>query len=325
MADQQRSVRRVLSLDGGGIRGIIPALVVAHLERQMGAPASELFDLIVGTSTGGILALGLSLQDKQGGSLLAAKRMVALYERHGAQIFERSLWRKLRTAGGLFEEAYSHEALENVLHKYFASKRMGDCGTPVMVTSYDIERRKTVFLKSWHPDHSELLCAEASRATSAAPTYFEPVNLQWAELSATLIDGGVFINSPAVSAYAEACKWFPDEPIAMLSLGTGELTRPIPYDAARTWGSALWIMSLLDCMFDGASKAADHQMRLFLGDHYLRVQTPLHFASDDMDDASRANIRNLKQTAEELIEREEDALHRFLALGAPSELTGPAP
>ena len=100
MADQQRSVRRVLSLDGEGIRGIIPALVVAHLERQMGAPASELFDLIVGTSTGGILALGLSLQDQKGGSLLTAKRMVALYERHGAQIFERSLWRKLRTAGG---------------------------------------------------------------------------------------------------------------------------------------------------------------------------------------------------------------------------------
>ena len=325
MANQQRSVRRVLSLDGGGIRGIIPALVVAHLERQMGAPARELFDLIVGTSTGGILALGLSVQDQQGGSSLAAKRMVALYERHGAQIFERSLWRKLRTAGGLLEEAYSHEALEKVLHKYFANKRMGDCGTPVMVTSYDIERRKTVFLKSWHPDHSQMLCAEASRATSAAPTYFEPVNLQWAEQSATLVDGGVFINSPAVSAYAEACKLFPDEPIAILSLGTGELTRPIPYDAARTWGSALWIMSLLDCMLDGASKAADHQMRLFLGDHYLRLQAQLHFASDDMDDASRGNIRNLKQTARELIEREEDALHKFLALGAPSELKGSAP
>ena len=65
MADQQRAVRRVLSIDGGGIRGIIPALVLAHLERQMGAPAIELFDLIVGTSTGGILALGLSLQDQQ--------------------------------------------------------------------------------------------------------------------------------------------------------------------------------------------------------------------------------------------------------------------
>ena len=317
MAKAQCPVRRVLSLDGGGIRGIIPALVVAHLERKTGAPASELFDLIVGTSTGGILALGLALQNNEGQPLLAAKRMVALYERHGAEIFERSLWRKLRTAGGLFEEAYSHEALEKILHKYFGDKKMRDCGTPVMVTSYDIERRKTVFLKSWHADHSELLCAEASRATSAAPTYFEPVNLHWAEQSRTLIDGGVFINSPAVSAYAEARKLFPDEPIAMLSLGTGELTRPIPYDEARTWGSALWVMSLLDCMFDGASKAADHQMRLFLGDHYLRLQTQLHYASDDMDDASRGNIRNLKQTAKDLIEREAGALHRFLAMEAP--------
>ena len=325
MADRQGSVKRVLSLDGGGIRGIIPALVVAHLERQMGAPASELFDLIVGTSTGGILALGLSLQDQRGGSFLAAKKMVTLYERHGAEIFERSLWRKLRTAGGLLEEAYSHEALEKVLHQYFGNKRMGDCGTPVMVTSYDIERRKTVFLKSWHPDHSELLCAEASRATSAAPTYFEPVNLQWAEQNRTLIDGGVFINSPAVSAYAEARKLFPEESIVMLSLGTGELTRPIPYDEARTWGSALWIMSLLDCMLDGASKAADHQMRLFLGDHYLRLQTQLRYASDDMDDASRGNIRNLKQTGRELIEREEEALRRFFALDAPDDLKGVAP
>jgi patatin-like phospholipase/acyl hydrolase len=311
MSNEARSVKRVLSLDGGGIRGIIPALVIAHLERQMGAPASELFDLIVGTSTGGILALGLALQDEQGRPLLAAKRMVALYERHGGEIFERSLWRKLRTAGGLFEEAYSHEALETILQRYFGEKRLSDCGTPVMVTSYDIEHRKTVFIKSWHSDHSELLCAEASRATSAAPTYFEPVNLEWAKHSRTLIDGGVFINSPAVSAYAEARKLFPDEPIAMLSLGTGELTRSIPYDDARTWGSALWVMSLLDCMFDGASKAADHQMRLFLGDHYLRLQTQLHYASDDMDDASRGNIRNLKQTAREMIKREAGALHHF--------------
>ena len=314
MSNEVRSVKRVLSLDGGGIRGIIPALVIAHLERQMGAPAGELFDLIVGTSTGGILALGLALRDEQGRPLLAAKRMVALYERHGGEIFERSLWRKLRTAGGLFEEAYSHEALETNLQRYFGEKRLSDCGTPVMVTSYDIEHRKTVFIKSWHSDHSELLCAEASRATSAAPTYFEPVNLEWAEQSRTLIDGGVFINSPAVSAYAEARKLFPDEPIAMLSLGTGELTRSIPYDEARTWGSALWVMSLLDCMFDGASKAADHQMRLFLGDHYLRLQTQLHYASDDMDDASRGNIRNLKQTAREMIKREAGALHHFFKI-----------
>ena len=100
----------------------------------------------------------------------------------------------------------------------------------------------------------------------------------------------------------------------MLSIGTGELTRTIPYEAAKTWGSALWVMSLLDCMFDGVSKAADHQMRLFLGEDYLRLQTPLHYASDDMDDASQGNIRNLKQTAEELINQSQAAVERFLDL-----------
>ena len=114
-----------------------------------------------------------------------------------------------------------------------------------MVTSYDIQNRRTVFIKSWHADHAlALRCSEAARATSAAPTYFEPANLQWADENRTLIDGGVYMNSPAVSAYAEARKLFPDEPIAMLSLGTGELTRPIPYEEARTWGSASWVLSL---------------------------------------------------------------------------------
>ena len=313
MSNPKQPTRRVLSIDGGGIRGIIPAMVIAHLERQTGKPACELFDLIVGTSTGGILALGLSLQDEEARPLLAAKRMVALYAHHGAEIFEQSLWRKLRTVGGIFEEAYSHKTLEAVLEQYFGERTLSDCGVPAMVTSYDIQRRRTVFMKSWHADHADLLCSDAARATSAAPTYFEPANLQWADQSRTLIDGGVYMNSPAVSAYAEARKLFPNEPIAMLSLGTGELTRPIPYEEARTWGSALWVMSLLDCMFDGVSKAVDHQMRLFLGEQYLRLQTPLHYASDDMDDASRGNIRNLKQTARELIQREADALNSFMA------------
>ena len=310
-----KPLRRVLSIDGGGIRGIIPALVIAHLERKAKKPASELFDLMVGTSSGGMLALGLSLEGEGGAPLFNARKMVKLYEAHGDEIFEQSLWRKLRTVGGIFEEAYSHEALEGVLDQYFGARALADCGVPTMVTSYDIQNRRTVFLKSWQPEHADLLCSEAARATSAAPTYFEPATLEWAEDSGTLVDGGVFMNSPSVSAYAEARKLFPDEPIALLSLGTGELTRPIPYEEARTWGSALWVMSLLDCMFDGASKAADYQMRLFLGDNYLRLQTPLHFASDDMDDASKGNIRNLKQTARELIAKEQGDLHRFLALG----------
>ena len=307
-------IRRVLSIDGGGIRGIIPAMVIAHIERKLGKPAHELFDLMVGTSTGGILALGLSRPGSGRPAQFSARRVVKLYEEQGNKIFEYSLWRKLRTVGGILEEAYSHEVLEGILGKYFAGATLGDCEVPTMVTSYDIQNRRTVFLKSWHADHQSLLCRDAARATSAAPTYFEPKPLDTGEVASVLIDGGIFMNSPSVSAYAEARKLFPGDSIAVLSLGTGELTRPIPFEEARTWGSALWVMSLLDCMFDGVSKAADHQMQLFLGERYQRLQTPLDNANDDMDDASKENIANLKKTARELIANNEAALEQFFAM-----------
>ena len=306
--------RRVLSIDGGGIRGIIPAMVIAHIEKQMSRPAHELFDLMVGTSTGGILALGLARPGPDRPAQYSARRVVRLYEEHGRKIFEASLWRKVRSVGGLLEEAYSHEVLEAILGQYFAEATLSECEVPTMVTSYDIENRRTVFLKSWHEDHGTVRCCDAARATSAAPTYFEPKPLQTGEESGVMVDGGIFMNSPSVSAYAEARKLFPDEPIAVLSLGTGELTRPIPYEESRTWGSALWVMSLLDCMFDGVSKAADHQMRLFLGERYQRLQTTLDFASDDMDDASQGNIRNLKQTARQLITANEQVLEQFFGV-----------
>ena len=308
--------RRVLSIDGGGIRGIIPAMVVAHIERKLGKPAHELFDLMVGTSTGGILALGLSRPGESRPAQFSARRVVKLYEEQGANIFEYSLWRKLRTVGGILDEAYSHEVLEDILGKYFAEATLGDCEVPTMVTSYDIQNRRTVFLKSWHADHWPLLCRDAARATSAAPTYFEPKPLDTGDVLSVLIDGGIFMNSPSVSAYAEARKLFPDDPIAVLSLGTGELTRPIVFEETRTRGRALRVMSLLDCMFDGVSKAADHQMQLFLGERYQRLQTSLESASDDMDDASEDNIRNLKRTARELINANEAVLEQFFAIDA---------
>ena len=313
-ATGEKPMRRVLSIDGGGIRGIIPAMVIAHIEKLTGKPAHELFDLMVGTSTGGILALGLAHPGPGKPAQFSARRVVRLYEQHGGKIFEHSIWRKVRTVGGFLEEAYSHEVLEAILGEYFADSTLAECELPTMVTSYDIQNRRTVFLKSWHTDHGKILCSDAARATSAAPTFFEPKPLETGDESRVLIDGGIFMNSPSVSAYAEARKLFPDEPIALFSLGTGELTRPIPYEEARTWGSVLWVMSLLDCMFDGVSKAADHQMRLFLGERYQRLQTPLDFASDDMDDASKGNIRNLKQTARELIKNNEQVLEQFFAM-----------
>ena len=92
------------------------------------------------------------------------------------------------------------------------------------------------------------------------------------------------------------------------------MIRAIPYESAKDWGQARWVMPLLDCMFDGANKVANHQMRRFLGDRYIRLQVTLDEANDAMDDASEANIENLKRCADRLISENQATLSRILSL-----------
>jgi uncharacterized protein len=307
-------MRKILSIDGGGIRGIIPSLVLDYLEVQSGKPIADLFDLCVGTSSGGITTLGLAQQDEVGRPKYSAHDLAAFFENSGTKIFEKTVWRNIRSAGGVLDELYSAKPLEGALRKYYGRTRLGDTLGSTMVTTYDIEARRTLFLKSWHPDHEAVLCRDAARATSAAPTYFEPALISVQGQARALVDGGVFVNSPVVSAYAEALKLYPGEPLLVMSLGTGELVRPIPYESAKDWGQAGWVMPLLDCMFDGATKAANHQMRMFLGDMYFRLQVSLDEANDGIDDASSTNIENLKRIADRLISENQKTLDHLLLL-----------
>ncbi|MDX2175561.1 MAG: patatin-like phospholipase family protein [Candidatus Sumerlaeia bacterium] len=308
-------MRTVLSIDGGGIRGIIPALVLAHLEKEVGKPACRMFDLMGGTSTGGIISLALARPGSMAGlPRYSASDVAKLYEQRGKDIFARSFWKGVSSAGGVTDEKYSHKGLEAVLEEYFEREPMGSALRDVFVTSYDIQQRTPTFIKSWKAEHRSMQMRHAARATSAAPTYFEPAGISVGGSVSALIDGGVFINSPALSAYAEARRRFPNEPeILVVSLGTGELTRPIPFEDAKGWGKAGWLLPLLSCMFDGVSDATHYQLSQLLPENrYYRFQIALDEASDDMDDASAGNIRNLRYEAEKLIEVEGKPLGRLI-------------
>lgn len=304
----------ILSIDGGGIRGIIPALVLAELEQRLNKPAAKLFDLFCGTSTGGIVALGLVKDHGNGEPQYAATDLVKIYQDRGREIFQRSFWRGVSSVGSLLDEKYSAKGLERVLEEYFGNEPMGSALRHTMVTCYDIQNREPVFLKSWHEKHKSLEMRFASRATSAAPTYFEPALTPIGGAVRALIDGGVFINNPAVSAYVEALRLYPGEDIFVVSLGTGELIRPIPYTEAKDWGKAGWMLPVLDCMFDGVSDAADYQLTQLLGDNYIRLQTDLSLASDDMDNASAGNIALLVQEANKLLATNKQKLARLTEL-----------
>jgi uncharacterized protein len=301
----------VLSIDGGGIRGIVPALVLAEFERRTGKPAAELFDLIAGTSTGGILACALAKPEA-----LSAERLVDLYEQEGPNIFDRSVWQRIHSVGGLIDEKYDDEGLEEALGRYLGDARLRDTVTDVLIPSYDTERRRPEFFKSAKaredPSRDFALRAVA-RATSSAPTYFEPALIG----DRPLIDGGVFAVNPGMCAVAEVLRYQPGAEIVLISLGTGQLTRPFPYAKVKEWGLIEWARPLIDVVFDGASDVVDYQLTQLLGEqHFFRFQTELTSASDDLDNATEENLRALRLTGERLIsERERDLDAALSALG----------
>jgi hypothetical protein len=133
-----------------------------------------------------------------------------------------------------------------------------------------------------------------------------------------LVDGGVYANNPAMAAYVEAFDHYAPRDIRLVSIGTGELTRPLPYDKARHWGVARWARPILDVVFDGVSDETDHSLRKLIGfDRYLRIQTKLQTASDAMDDAGTQNIHLLKVQGEQL------AFDHRAALDALAEVLAP--
>lgn len=313
MADaaQARTVK-ILSVDGGGIRGIIPAVILEHIEAATGQPTAKLFDLIAGTSTGGILALGLACPGS-GNPRYTAGDLREFYENQGETIFSRSVWHRLRAVGNALEEKYPADNLERLLKEYFGNARLKEAVTNVLLTAYEIERRDPFFFRSATAKRdpaADFPMWEAARATSAAPTYFEPARVPGADPRDyyALIDGGVFANNPAMCAYAEAKTLFPEEAndFLIVSLGTGQLTRRLPYDEAKDWGLLKWAQPLLSVVFDGVSDAVDCQLRQLVPPgngrrRYYRFQIQLYQGNDDMDDAGRENVRILKLLAEEII------------------------
>src|SRR5579871_2473364 len=187
---------RILSIDGGGIRGIIPAVILTRLEQLTGQPIARLFDLVAGTSTGGILTLGLTIPKTPGGPLYSAQDFVDMFEREGHRIFSRSPFRAILTTDSLLWKKYSSRGIEQVLAEYFGDSRLSHSVTDVLVTSYEIERRFPFFFKSANARHRpdyDFPARDIARATSAAPSFFEPMKIPTGTNSDyyTLIDGGV--------------------------------------------------------------------------------------------------------------------------------------
>jgi predicted acylesterase/phospholipase RssA len=311
---------RVLTIDGGGIRGILPTMLLAELERRTGKPIAELFDFIAGTSTGALVALGLTVPDEDGKPRYTARQVVHLYEAFGPKVFSRSVWHQIRAVGNLADGKYPSTGLEDMLSELFGEARLSDALIDVLVPSYEIERRTPFFFKSWRAREREgydFGMAQVVRAATAAPTYFEPAHIpvdDGVDYFA-LIDGAVVAFNPGLCAYVEAQGLYTEaKDFLVVSLGTGQLTRRFAYEDVKDWGAARWAQPIFTVMCDASASAVDHQLEQILppGPHglrrYYRFQVRLDTGSDDMDDASGTNIRVLKLLGEDMLLRNRSRL-----------------
>jgi patatin-like phospholipase/acyl hydrolase len=309
---------RVLAIDGGGIRGVIPAVLLAELERRAERPVCELFDLIAGTSTGGILAAALSVPGEDGKPRLTAAQVAESYELLGPRVFHRSLRRRITSADGLADERYGSEGLKAALAEQLGEALLSQTLTDVVLTAYDLGDRRAVFFRTWRARADpaiDVRLADAVLATASAPTYFEPARVRRVAggETHTLVDGGVFATNPAMCALAEVARMGRLDEVLVVSLGTGSKTDAIPYEKARDWGRIEWAQPILDVVFDGVADTVDFQAEQLLPDrsyHRFQIELPRNIA---LDDARPATIAELRALGEQLVNRKSAEIDEVVA------------
>lgn len=298
-------MKRVLAIDGGGIRGLLPASLLVALEQREGKPAGSQFDLLAGTSTGGIIAAGLAAGTP-------AKDILWLYQEHGPAIFQR---RWLYLLDPFIHARYSAAALESALKRVLGARRLGapDLKAELLVPTYAVqlpfpidldgdgveECASSFFFKSWKAREKPLYDFElwrVARATSAAPTFFPA-----AKISNVLgnlfimVDGGVFANNPALCAWAAAKQLWPGEAIQVVSLGTGTRVRAVE---AGNWGSGPWLRHIFSVFMDGSADSVSYVCREILGAEFIRCEMALPDGFDEaFDHASPSHIEALRDLA----------------------------
>ncbi len=309
---------KVLTVDGGGIRGLIPALFVAEIERRCSLPTHELFDVIAGTSTGGLVAAMLTLPEPH---TYSGVELVEYYLSTRPNLFFQRSWiYKLRSLGGLWRPKYpARSHIAALVDALGAEARLKDARCEIVIPVYDLRStapRTFTFTRvdaNNDPNHDYLIW-EVVRAASTASGYFPGWNLRNAQdVRIAPLDGGIFANNPVIEGFSHAVDLqggaekvaANDIEFLVVSLGTGFYNEPIHVNHEKHWGFLGWGPHLLDVVFEGQSDAADKQAQAFLNvpgpfRHYLRLQAQIS-APYKLDDIRPEVREDLHEAAERTI------------------------
>ena len=302
MADKSFNV---LSIDGGGVRGVFAAKMLSLIETKLDVDIHETFDLIVGTSTGSIIAGAMAIK-------YDLTKLVDDYQKNASNIFQKRL-----SAKGLLRSKYNSEPLSNFLQEQLGDIKLGEISKPLILnatnvsigdvyvfkSAYQRERRKGDYVRD-----GEVPLYKAILASCAAPTYFDPV-----DIDGTLVcDGGIWANNPSLVGYTDAIRNFDVKNIKILSVGTGQ--RQEIYRHSKRWGlfNGWGGSKLVDFMMSCQTNFPQNVLQLVNKDNIFRINPQI----DGYELDNYHNIPTLMELAKSQFPGINTKIADFLNLGS---------
>ncbi|TCK98547.1 patatin-like phospholipase/acyl hydrolase [Natranaerovirga hydrolytica] len=306
----------MLSIDGGGVRGIIPALILQAISDELNQkPLYKYFDLVAGTSTGALISLLLSAPKLKNYTYRnRAKLIVDLYEQQSHLIFDQSR-QTLKKISQLFKPKYNPTTFEAILEEYFQDLTLHDSLTNLIIPVFDMHKMKPFFFKHrpnflYNESDLNFYLKDVALASTSAPTYFPPhyITPTNGYNSYCFVDGGLYANNPSLCAYTEARKIYPEaKEYICLSIGTGKVEKSFLCKDVRNWGLVGWVnpfnrVPLVSSFMYSQEESVNHMLSRIPKSKLYRLNPTIYENISDLDNASVENINQLKELTLKYIE-----------------------
>lgn len=308
---------KILSISGGGVRGIIPAIALADIEKKLGDKSiAESFDILTGTSTGAIIVLMLNVPDPNnpGKPKYKAQDIVELYKKLSRVVFKANLGKTILSLNGWISPKYDSKNLTRLLKKYLGDTKLSESLTDIVIPAYDITKSKTEIFNvrqaKLKPEKHDHYMWEVALASTAAPSYFKSFRIGKRDY----VDGGLTLNNPVLASMIHSLIIHGRKEVGsyfVVSLGTGKTKLQ---QLNGFWGKIGWVQHLLNITMDGVSNLNHKQQELIISElnkefaddkcmesKYVYLDIPIEKSHSDMDDIRKKNIAALEQYGNDLV------------------------
>lgn len=320
------NVVRVLAIDGGGVKGLIPLQMLKAIEEQAGKPIHELFDYMIGTSTGGIIVTSLSIIDENGKAKWSTEDMIKEYKKLSKSTFTVSLPHKILTVNGLIGAKLECNKIDRLFREHYGDVRLSELSTTVSIPSFQLDDNNiTLFNSRIMPEHSHWTDYRVSDVVSgitAAPIYFRPVQLSDIEgkNTRTIMDGAVFVNNPSTIGAHASLALYPKNKVVLISIGTG-LEEGFTGDFNSTfWGLAQWAEVLYPVTFKGQSLLTDWMLRLCQSNPntpligFYRFNINIDVDANHWQWLDPEQIKELDKKGKDMVKQNQDVLDELIPI-----------